>query len=272
MPTGSVSCRMVASPRVSLRGWSLTRVTLRQLLCPSHSWTVVSAVAAMVTCSCCDWNSIQASRSPGAGHQAVSLRPSKAEVSDFDASGEAVGRHRRAGACGGVVLHPVAHRAVLPLGGEVAGLAVDGAVVAHRKRRGVGDHIGIPAGQSRREVAELAPQQRQHLAAAVHRNRLAVRLHHVRVRVQQEDVHLAEARIRLAQTRRRRLALKVAAHHHRAHTNGTQRLPIDELRLPLQPPNRLRIHQGHRVAERETRLGQRLDRLVTRPPPRLPRK
>ena len=78
---------MVASPRVSLRGWSLTRVTLRQLLCPSHSWTVVSAVAAMVTCSCWVWNSIQASRSPGAGHQAVSFTPSKAEVSDFDASG-----------------------------------------------------------------------------------------------------------------------------------------------------------------------------------------
>ena len=87
MPTGSVSCRIVASPRVSLRGWSLTKVTLRQLLFPSHSWTVVSAVAAMVTCSCCDWNSIQARASPGAGHQAVSLKPSKAEVSDFDASG-----------------------------------------------------------------------------------------------------------------------------------------------------------------------------------------
>ena len=191
-------------------------------------------------------------------------------------AGEAVHCHSSARARRRVVLHTVAHRAVLPLGGEIAGLAVDGAVVAHRKRRGVRNNIGggacALAGQARREVAELAPQQRQHLAAAVHRNRLAVRLHHVRVRVQQEDVHLAEARIRLAQIRRRRLAFKVAAHHHRAHTNGTQRLPIDELRLPLQPPNRLRIHQGHRVAERETRLGQRLDRLVTRPPPRLPRK
>ena len=78
---------MVASPRVSLRGWSLTRVTVRHLRLPSHNRTVVSAVAVTVTVSCWDWNSIHASASPGAGHHAVSSSPSKAAVSDFDGSG-----------------------------------------------------------------------------------------------------------------------------------------------------------------------------------------
>ena len=109
----------------------------------------------------------------------------------------------------------------------------------------------------------------QELAAAVDRHRRAVGDHDVAVWVEQENVEVPEARGRLAEVRRRRLPLEVAAHHHRAHPDRAQRLRIDELRLPIEPPNRLRVHERHRVPKREAAGGERLDRLVARPPPRL---
>ena len=201
-------------------------------------------------------------------------------------------RHRGERPHGRVVFDGIMHvRTLVQVSQCRTGCGGDGTIVARRQLWSVSDHLGVGIRQLVGGFCGmLLRERRQHshrLAPASHPRR-TVRGHaHPRVPIDLHNVHLAKRvdgkpRLPRATTQPFGIAAgQIMANCHHTHTELRRRLKrglrIHRIRgershQTIKPADRLRLHKRNSIPHHPRHRQQRLQRLIARPPPGLPRK
>ena len=201
-------------------------------------------------------------------------------------------RHRGERPHGRVVFDGIMHvRTLVQVSQCRAGCGGDGTIVARRQLWSVGDHLGVGISQLVGGFCGMLLREcRQHshrLAPASHPRR-TVRGHaHPRVPIDLHNVHLAkrvDGKPRLPRATAQPFGIaagQIMANCHHTHTELCRRLKrglrIHRIRgershQTIKPADRLGFHKRNSIPHHPRHRQQRLQRLIARPPPGLPRK